>query len=177
MQAEKARVTMELGSLATERVKPRKLPSLEISPRLATSPSLEISPRLATSPSLEISPKLATGAADGHTPALATEPVDACTKELGLVDVDGLNRTENVAADALRIGGKAPLPPLVAQREHPELPDEHPAVESVEQAKLQPGRLVPLPSTATANGNAIHTDSSPPMWRKAPTEALEPIGR
>ena len=153
MQAEKARVTMELGSLATERVKPRKLPSLEISP------------------------KLATGAADGHTPALATEPVDACTKELGLEDFDGLDRTENVAADALRMGGKAPLPPLVAQREQPELPDEHPAVESVEQAKLQPGRLVPLPSTATANGNATHTDSSPPMWRKAPTEALQPIGR
>ena len=166
MQAEKARVTMELGSLATERVKPRKLPSLEISPRLATSPSLEISP------------KLATGAADGHTQALVTEPVDACTEELGLVDFDGLDRTENVAADALRMGGKAPLPPLVAQREQPELPDEHPAVESEEQAKLQPGRLAPLPSTATANGNAIHTDiDSPPIWRKAPMEALEPIGR
>ena len=166
MQAEKARVTMELGSLATERVKPRKLPSLEISPRLATSPSLEISP------------KLATGAADGHTQALVTEPVDACTEELGLEDVDELDRTENVAADALRMGGKAPLPPLVAQREQPELPDEHPAVESEEQAKLQPGRLAPLPSTATAIGNAIHTDiDSPPMWRKAPTEALQPIGR
>jgi hypothetical protein len=165
MQAEKARVAMELGSLATERVIPRKLPSLEISPRLATSPSLEISP------------KLATGAADGHTQALVTEPVDAGTKELGLEDVDGLNGTENVAADALRVGGKAPLPPLVAQREQPELPDEQLSVESVEQAKLQPGRLAPLPSTAKANGKAIHTDTSSPTWRKAPMEALEPIGR
>lgn len=153
MQAEKARVAMELGSLATERVIPRKLPSLEISPRLAT------------------------GAADGHTQALVTEPVDAGTKELGLEDVDGLNGTENVAADALRVGGKAPLPPLVAQREQPELPDEQLSVESVEQAKLQPGRLAPLPSTAKANGKAIHTDTSSPTWRKAPMEALEPIGR
>ena len=81
-----------------------------------------------------------------------------------------------VAADALQMGGKVPLPPLVAQREQPELPDELASVESVEQAKLQPGRLAPLPSAATASANAIQT-GSPPMWRKAPKEALEPIGR
>ena len=161
MQAEKAR-TMELDNLASERAKPRKLPSLEVSPRLATSPSFEIS---------------STRAADGHTQALVAEPVDASTKELGLADVDGFNnKTESAAADALQMGGKVPLPPLVAQREQPELPDELASVESVEQAKLQPGRLAPLPSAATASANAIHT-GSPPMWRKAPKEALEPIGR
>jgi len=162
MQAEKARVTMELDNLAGERAKPRKLPSLEVSPRLATSPSFEIS---------------STRAADGHTQALVAEPVDASTKELGLADVDGFNnKTESAAADALQMGGKVPLPPLVAQREQPELPDELASVESVEQAKLQPGRLAPLPSAATASANAIQT-GSPPMWRKAPKEALEPIGR
>ena len=162
MQAEKARVTMELDNLASERAKPRKLPSLEVSPRLATSPSFEIS---------------STRAADGHTQALVAEPVDASTKELGLADVDGFNnKTESAAADALQMGGKVPLPPLVAQREQPELPDELASVESVEQAKLQPGRLAPLPSAATASANAIQT-GSPPMWRKAPKEALEPIGR
>ena len=147
MQAEKARVTMELDNLASERAKPRKLPSLEVSPRLATSPSFEIS---------------STRAADGHTQALVAEPVDASTKELGLADIDGFNnKTESAAADALQMGGKVPLPPLVAQRE---------------QAKLQPGRLAPLPSAATASANAVQT-GSPPMWRKAPKEALEPIGR
>ena len=162
MQAEKAHITMELDNLASERAKPRKLPSLEVSPRLATSPSFEIS---------------STRAADGHTQALVAEPVDASTKELGLADVDGFNnKTESAAADALQMGGKVPLPPLVAQREQPELPDELASVESVEQAKLQPGRLAPLPSAATASANAIHT-GSPPMWRKAPKEALEPIGR
>ena len=162
MQAEKARVTMELDNLASERAKPRKLPSLEVSPRLATSPSFEIS---------------STRAADGHTQALVAEPVDASTKELGLADVDGFNnKTESAAADALQMGGKVPLPPLIAQREQPELPDELASVESVEQAKLQPGRLAPLPSAATASANAIQT-GSPPMWRKAPKEALEPIGR
>lgn len=139
MQAEKARVTAELGNLTAERVKPRQLPSLEISPKLATSPSLELSP------------KLATGAIDGPTQALVT--VDA------------------------RMGGKAPLPPLVAQREQPVLPHEHPSVEPGEQAKLQPGRLAPL------NGNAVRRDTSPhyrrdsppeTLWRKAP---MGPIGK
>ena len=155
MQAEKARVTMELDNLASERAKPRKLPSLEVSPRLATSPSFEIS---------------STRAADGHTQALVAEPVDASTKELGLADVDGFNnKTESAAADALQMGGKVPLPPLIAQREQPELPDELASVESVEQAKLQPGRLAPLPSAAPIQGcGSSSQGSSRPSGRGPP---------